>query len=240
MFNELLNRRSTFFVKEQIVVNNENVIKIASSLSEFGLVPSANKGIGFKITPNGIIQEEVLSLEMKTFDDSFKIVFNVDRIDLIRNKISATDNIEDIDSFIEKTKKIFSVLKNAYSLIVTRVALCTNTCYDIPSAFIDNVYGKLVSSDETPVEWQIRKVLRGNLVSESHIQINSVYTLSRNLAQIGFENTAKDRILCEIDINTAPVVNLQLKDSDIDAFWTAASTDIIEATGNYFEQLSYE
>ena len=240
MFNEFLNRRSTFFVKEQIIVNNENVIKIASSLGKFGLVPSANKGIGFKITPNGIIQEEVLSLEMKTFDDSFKIVFNVDRIDLIRNKISATDNLEDIYSFVEKTKEIFSILKNVYSLIVTRVALSTNTSYDIPSAFIDNIYGKLVNSDETPVEWQIRKVLRASLAPENHIQTNNVYTLSRNLAQIGFENTAKDRILCEIDINTVPIVNLKLEDSDIDAFWTTASTDIIEATGNYSKQLSYE
>ncbi|MDR1244789.1 MAG: hypothetical protein LBJ98_02285 [Endomicrobium sp.] len=143
MFNELLNRRSTFFVKEQIVVNNENIIKIASSLDKFGLVPSANKGVGFKITPNGIVQEEVLSLEMKTFDDSFKIVFNVDRIDLIRNKILSTDNLENIDSFVKKTKEIFSILKNIHSLIVTRVALCTNTCYDIPSAFINNAYGKL-------------------------------------------------------------------------------------------------
>lgn len=90
------------------------------------------------------------------------------------------------------------------------------------------------------MEWQIRKVIRTSLASESHIQINNVYTLNRNIAQIGFEDIAKDRILCEIDINTNPIINLQLKDSDIDVFWATASTSITEATTNYLGQLSYE
>ena len=238
MFNELLIRRSTFFVKDKIVVDNENVIKIASSLSKFGLVPSANKGFEFKITPNGITQEEVFSLEMKTFNDSFKIVFSQDRIDLICNKISEIDKIESLDSFLKKTKEIFDILKNAYSLSITRVALYANICFDIPLASLDNIYCRLVNSDERPREWQLRKVLSATLLPI--IQINNVHSLARNIAQIGFENKPKDRILCELDINTNPVEGLVLTDNDINNFWSYASESICDTIDKYSEQLAYE
>lgn len=220
MINEVVNRRSTLFIKEKIDINNENILKISTALSGLGLLPSATKGVEIKVTPNGIVPESTIALEMKAMDDSFKVVFGADRIDIIRNKISEDDNLSDLNEFVDKTIKVFKNLNSALSLEFTRLALCANICYDLDAVDLDNVYRRfLVEADTTPSEWQIRQVFKEQ---NNELSVNLVSTISRSMIQVGYEGQLKDRLLLEMDINTVPVANLQIQEQSILDFWTYA------------------
>lgn len=241
MFNEIINRRATIFVINKIVVDNENVIKITSALGPFGLMPSTAKGVGLKITPNGVIQEEVLTLEMRTIDESFKVVFGVDRIDIIRNKVSVADAFDSTDSFLNKAKEIISTLISLFPISISRLALCANVCYDMESIRLNNIYKIFVNSaNEIPVEWQLRKVIRTTLTTNEAAKINNVFTLSRGIVQIGFENVPKDRILLEIDINTMPNAGLLFNEADIENFWKLSVESLQENITKYTALISNE
>ncbi len=231
MINEVVNRRSTFFIKEKIDINNDNILKISTALNGLGLLPSATKGVEIKVTPNGIVPESTLALEMKTIDESFKVVFGADRIDIIRNKISEDDNLSDLNEFVDKTIKVFKNLNSALSLVFTRLALCANICYDLDIANLDNVYKRfLVEADTTPSEWQIRRVFKEQ---NDELSVNLVSTISRSMIQVGYEGQLKDRLLLEIDINTVPVTNLQISEQSILAFWTYAKEKLNSIISSY-------
>ncbi|RGE69206.1 hypothetical protein DXA11_28100, partial [Bacteroides sp. AM56-10ce] len=98
----------------------------------------------------------------------------------------------------------------------------------------------LRSKDEFPVEWQIRKVLRSKVEDKNKtLTINNVYTLSRNIMQIGTE-VPIDRILLDMDINTIigtppdALEQLQTK------FWNEASTTIENTVQNYKKLILHE
>ena len=87
----VLNRRATLFVVPPIeVITESNLQKYISAFSDLKLLPSVNKGLALKITPQGVIQETVVSIEMKLIDDSFKVTTGPDRFDIFsikKNKI---------------------------------------------------------------------------------------------------------------------------------------------------------
>lgn len=232
MINEVVNRRSTFFIKEKIDINNDNILKISTALNEFGLLPSATKGVEIKVTPNGIVPESTIALEMKTMDDSFKVVFGTDRIDIIRNKVSEDDNLSDLNEFVDKTIKVFRNLNSALSLVFTRLALCANICYDLDVADLDKVYKHfLIEADTTtPSEWQIRQVFKGQ---NNELSVNLVSTISRSMIQVGYEGQLKDRLLLEMDINTVPVANLQIPEQSILDFWAYAKDKLNSIMSSY-------
>lgn len=231
MINEVVNRRSTFFIKEKIDINNDNILKISTALSGLGLLPSATKGVEIKVTPNGIVPESTLALEMKTMDESFKIVFGADRIDIIRNKISEDDNLSDLNEFVDKTIKVFKNLNSVLSLVFTRLALCANICYDLDVENLDNVYKRFfVETETTPSEWQIRRVFKEQ---NDELTVNLVSTISRSMIQVGYEGQLKDRLLLEMDINTVPVANLQISEQSILAFWTYAKEKLNSIISSY-------
>ena len=91
MYNEIVHHRATLFISSPIEINSENVTKISAVLEKYQLIPTSAKSLGFRITPQGIKQEDSITLEMKKLDESFKVIFGNDRIDIMRNKISEND-----------------------------------------------------------------------------------------------------------------------------------------------------
>ena len=59
---KFVNRRATLFVANPFNITEDILPLYVSEFSKMKLLPSVNKGLGFKITPQGIEQEEVLSL----------------------------------------------------------------------------------------------------------------------------------------------------------------------------------
>ena len=67
---KIVNRRATLFVANPFNITEDILPLYISEFSNMRLLPSVNKGIGFKITPRGIEQEEVLSLDLKYLDNT--------------------------------------------------------------------------------------------------------------------------------------------------------------------------
>lgn len=65
--------------------------------------------------------------------------------------------------------------------------------------------------------------------------INNVYTLSRNITQIGAESPI-DRIMLDMDINTIVENNIDVIKQQQSEFWNVASSTI-ESAIDYYENL---
>ena len=58
-----------------------------------------------------LVEDDSITLEMKKLDESFKVIFGNDRIDIMRNKISENDILESTNLFTQKAENIFSLPK---------------------------------------------------------------------------------------------------------------------------------
>ncbi len=218
----VLNRKATLFVTPPSgIIDEQQVFEYTKAFSTMKLLPSINKGMSLKITPQGIVQEPVNTFEMKKIDDSFKITSGPDRIEIISSKKD-----ESMGDFLVLVNQATSILQGLIKAPIVRLALFDSEAYFFDIAQIDKAYGLFVNgSEEKPIEWQMQKVLRGNLSEDNTIVINKVYTVSRN--QIGINGSpAKDSILLSAEVNTPLGINVDVLKKSISIFWTKAA-DII-------------
>jgi len=235
MLNEQINRRATVFISENRMMNYQDLAILNPLMQEFALLPSTNKQMNFQITPNGLQPIEGLSIELRSNNDSFKISFGQGRIDILRNKISTEDNLEPINDFISKVKRIISVLTQAYpTWIINRLALCVNVCFDLDIERLSSSYHKFIVKDpQNIVEWRLRNVIRKPLSEGSNILVNQVSTISRSVFQISFEQLPKDRILVETDFNTVVGQDINFNPELISSILEATQTDILLLIDEY-------
>ncbi|TFH76145.1 hypothetical protein [Segatella hominis] len=218
----VLNRKATLFVTPPSgIIDEQQVFEYTKAFSTMKLLPSINKGMSLKITPQGIVQEPVNTFEMKKIDDSFKITSGPDRIEIISSKKD-----ESMGDFLVLVNQATSILQGLIKAPIVRLALFDSEAYFFDIAQIDKAYGLFVNgSEEKPIEWQMQKVLRGHLSEDNTIVINKVYTVSRN--QIGINGSpAKDAILLSAEVNTPLGINVDVLKKSISIFWTKAA-DII-------------
>lgn len=218
----VLNRKATLFVTPPSgIIDEQQVFEYTKAFSAMKLLPSINKGMSLKITPQGIVQEPVNTFEMKKIDDSFKITSGPDRIEIISSKKD-----ESMGDFLVLVNQATSILQSLIKAPIVRLALFDSEAYFFDIAQIDKAYGLFVNgSEEKPIEWQMQKVLRGHLSEDNTIVINKVYTVSRN--QIGINGSpAKDAILLSAEVNTPLGINVDVLKKSISIFWKNAA-DII-------------
>lgn len=218
----VLNRKATLFVTPPSgIIDEQQVFEYTKAFSTMKLLPSINKGMSLKITPQGIVQEPVNTFEMKKIDDSFKITSGPDRIEIISSKKD-----ESMGDFLVLVNQATSILQGLIKAPIVRLALFDSEAYFFDIAQIDKAYGLFVNgSEEKPIEWQMQKVLRGHLSEDNTIVINKVYTVSRN--RIGKNGSpAKDAILLSAEVNTPLGINVDVLKKSISIFWTKAA-DII-------------
>lgn len=218
----VLNRKATLFVTPPSgIIDEQQVFEYTKAFSTMKLLPSINKGMSLKITPQGIVQEPVNTFEMKKIDDSFKITSGPDRIEIISSKKD-----ESMGDFLVLVNQATSILQGLIKAPIVRLALFDSEAHFFDIAQIDKAYGLFVNgSEEKPIEWQMQKVLRGHLSEDNTIVINKVYTVSRN--QIGINGSpAKDAILLSAEVNTPLGINVDVLKKSISIFWTKAA-DII-------------
>lgn len=230
MDTQLHNRRATLFVSGLQNFTEDVLSKYISEFSNLGLLPSVNKGFGIKITPGGIEPEDVISLDLKKLDETLKVTFGPDRIDIV-----STQTNETWDSFCETIIKISSIV-NKIGMKYNRLALCANISYTLDNGQGNLTYAKLTkNTDEYPVEWQIRKVIRRKFenAKQDGVWINYVYTLSRNDIIVNNSSMA-DRLILDLDFNTLAGTSIE-KIADIqDSFWKEIATKI-DAAIEYYE-----
>lgn len=218
----VLNRKATLFVTPPSgIIDEQQVFEYTKAFSTMKLLPSINKGMSLKITPQGIVQEPVNTFEMKKIDDSFKITSGPDRIEIISSKKD-----ESMGDFLVLVNQATSILQGLIKAPIVRLALFDSEAYFFDIAQIDKAYGLFVNgSEEKPIEWQMQKVLRGHLSEDNTIVINKVYTVSRN--RIGINGSpAKDAILLSAEVNTPLGINVDVLKKSISIYWTKAA-DII-------------
>ena len=235
MYNEIVHHRATLFISSPIEINSENVTKISAVLEKYQLIPTSAKSLGFRITPQGIKQEDSITLEMKKLDESFKVIFGNDRIDIMRNKISENDILESTNLFTQKAENIFSLLIQTFSLLTNRLALCANVVFDLDNDRLDNIYTIFANTTE-----EIKNVRRKPLREQDVILINYVSKIARNNIQIGYEKESKDRILLELDINSVPIPNLIISEDNIKYFWKDVHIKLTQIINCYQKDLNHE
>lgn len=225
MNTQIINRRATFFFVGQLNFNESILSKYISEFSQLSLLPSVNKGLGIKITPNGIEPEEVISLDLKKMDETLKVSFGPNRVDIVSTKVD-----DCWESFNSTILKISSILRNE-RLIFNRLALCANVSFSLDSGAGEQAYGFLTNNNEEhPVEWQIRKVIR-NKFNDS-ILVNNVYTLSRNAVVVN-DTDLSDKVILDLDFNTLSGTSIELIETIQDSYWEATSAMIDDGIKHY-------
>ena len=223
-------RRATLFFAGQVDFTETTLPKYIQEFSTLKLLPSINKGLGVKFTPKGIEPQEILSLDLRLLDETLKVSFGPDRVDIV-----STKSDEDWITFCEETKNISNILTNKMGLKYTRLALCANISFNLNKGLGDIAYGKLTkTSDENPVEWQIRKVLRKEfkVSQDMNILTNNVFTLSRNKAVVDSQDIS-DKINIDFDFNTYQGISIDDINTALNDFWIKTSTLIDDGIKHY-------
>ena len=117
----ILERRATLFVGAPIKVTSDNIPIFITTFSQMGLLPSVNRGVGIKVTPKGIEQEDVISLDMKYLDETVKVSIGPDRIDIVSKKVD-----ENWDTFREFVLKIAKEIRTTFNKDIIRYAQCAS------------------------------------------------------------------------------------------------------------------
>lgn len=227
---KIVNRRATLFVANPFNITEDILPLYISEFSNMGLLPSVNKGIGFKITPQGIEQEEVLSLDLKYFDNTLKVNFGPDRVDIESTKIGET-----WESFRSIVDKIFNIFSTRMNHKIVRLALCGSILYSMDEEKSMSIYTKLAKiKNEQPVEWQLRKVLRNKLATDDgtkSVTINNVYTLTNTILIPGI--SVRKGVLLDMDVNTLVGTSTDNIMAIQGKFWPHAASVIDEAVIHY-------
>lgn len=230
METKILNRRATLFINTPMIYNDQTLPDYIQSVAELKLIPSLNKGLGVKIAPDGsVIPEQMISLDLKNIEDSFKVTLGIDRFDIVS---SLNDN--SLDCFLQKVKEVINALNKIYSGKYNRLALGSVCVFYITPEKMNLLYNKMVNteSEEQPVEWSIRKVIRTAIENEKYrLVINNVYTISRRIVIEDGSNT--DSIVLEHDINTLVGSDLSAIADLSDLFIQKASETISESINSY-------
>lgn len=232
MKTTVLERRATCFVGNSIKITRENIPVFIKVFGQMGLYPSVNKGIGIKVTPNGIEQEDVISLDLKYLDETVKMSVGPDRIDIVSKKAGET-----WISFIEFVMKISDELRKNFSNDIIRLALCASIRLKLDQKHAEKAYGKLFKSeDELPIEWQLRKVIRTTMSSDDNkneVTVNNVYNIYRNDAIVNGENLS-NIIKLDMDVNTivgSDICSLYILQKK---FWDTSAKTIDDAISIYY------
>lgn len=234
----IMERRATLFVGSPIKITGENIPVFITTFGKMGLFPSVNKGIGIKVTPKGVEHEDVISLDMKYLDETLKVSIGPDRIDIVSKK---TD--DNWDSFRDFIMKISAEITSQLSNDITRYAQCASIRLKLDSKHAQEAYRKLfVDNDSNPVEWQLRKVHRTQLLSSDNkyaVIVNNVYDISRNNVIVNGENLS-NIVTLDMDINTLVGSDINSLKQIQELFWVSSAVTIQTAIDNYYSILSDE
>ena len=225
------NRRVTLFSSSSIQFNEELVKAYVDEFSPKELVPSVSKGKAIKFTPKGVTTEDVISLELKKLDDTFRVVFGVDRID-----IESTKAGEVMSDFLSLAKEIELTLSSKMNLSFVRLALYESVIFqidDVQRKAAYNIFAK--NEDYIPVEWQFQDVKRSSIIADEGktivVDVNEVYSVRSP------ETNGENILLIDMDINTKMGASKEQIMVVKDKFWLYASEIINNAVNKYKLQL---
>ena len=141
---KILNRRVTLFTSIPMVYNEQTIHDYIQKLSSLKLIPSLNKGFGLKVGSDGsVIPEQMISLDFKNLEDTFKVTLGLDRFDII----SALEG-EKLEDFLLKTDNVKKSLSAIYTNEYNRIALGLIAFIPASSEIMDEVYKKLFNLDK--------------------------------------------------------------------------------------------
>jgi hypothetical protein len=221
------NKRVTLFCQTPVQFNEELANAYISEFSNKNLLPSVNKGKGVRITSQGLVLEDVVSLELKKLDDSFKVAFSSNRIDI--ESINAEESME---AFVATAKDIERTLSEKMNLSYVRLALFETVVFHITENQRVSAYKNIVNNEESvPVEWQLQKVRRSTISTENEpkceVAINEV--LNINCPEVDNDCV----LMLDIDINTKVGATVEQIASINELFWPMANTTIAQTINDY-------
>ena len=175
---------------------------------------------------------------MKYLDETLKVSIGPERIDIVSKKAD-----ENWDSFREFLMKISKEITSQFNNDIIRYAQCASIRLKLDLKHAQEAYQKLfVDKDSNPVEWQLRKVHRTQLLSSDNkvsVKVNNVYNLSRNNVIVNGENLS-NIVTLDMDVNTLVGSDINSLKQIQELFWVSSSATIQNAIDNYYSILSDE
>lgn len=190
-------RKATMFVTSVLSLNADDVKIMRPIQDKYGLIPSLAEGVTLTVSEKGISPTKTVTLELKSLDEQLAIKFGDQRVDILQSA-KMGDELRDMDQFVRKALNIFAELADMYKLSINRVALCGSYLYEIDVDKLCDVYQSLFKTDEKPINWAHRKVVRH--VVDDLAQINEVYVFG--VKQQKLEDEIRDVLVLDTDLNT--------------------------------------
>lgn len=231
----IANIRCTIFTSKPVEIDYDKSMKIASSLHSYQLFTFPVNGFSFQIGPGGMIPATLTSYEFRNNDNSLNISMGPDRID-INNCRVYSDIREAFSQIISIYNDVLSAFNNCVEFKIVRLALAS--VWNIADTNMNEISTKILSQSLNPnlIEWTNHRVERKPLPS-SGILVNYGNKLARGAMKLPIEQTLKDRIYFETDVNTIPLSPDVLNDVKSSEFFANAIDESVLLVSDIFNQI---
>lgn len=139
------------------------------------------------------------------------VQFLSNRVDFLATPFAASKNQLTLAKFAEEVQSLSSVIMQANTLRVERIALMSEHMIDdLRPPQLEELCGKFIAPaiddfNESPnIEWSVRQVIRKPLTDDYPIVCNQIYSVSRGTAQFADQSGVRsfEAIQLTLDINT--------------------------------------
>lgn len=214
-----INKRATFFLVESLLLDIEKIQTIAEFFSGvLDLMPVSNKRIQMKITPSGVVtSSEEKGIEMKRVDDSLRVTFDSNRVDVFSTQSQSMREFLDVIRVIKETLNRLEVG------LYARFALCHQMYYICTEEQFDKCYrATFCNADKPSIEWNAQRVIREKFSDESLLMMNNIIFIGRVLNANVDGNLINEKLLLNIDVNTVPNSDITEINNNVDGFFERA------------------
>ena len=213
-----INKRATFFIVEPLSLDGVMMQRIQEEFTGvLDLAPSYSKRYQLKFAQTGVDTSEEKSIEMKRADESLKITFDRNRIDVFSSEEYS------LQEFTETIHTIKSVLDRLEINRYRRVAICHQTYFECTETQFDSCYSYVFREPVTScVEWNAQRLLREPIIEGNALLLNDIIIIGRVLNANVNGRLINDKLLLNIDINTIPGSDIDQVNANINLFFNRA------------------
>lgn len=213
-----IDKRATLFVAEPLSLEGAMMQRIQEEFSGvLDLVPSYSKRYQLKFAQTGVDTSEEKSIEMKRVDDSLRVTFDRNRIDVFSTEGNT------LQEFVEIFNQLKMVLERIEIKNFRRIAMCHQTYYDCSEEQFDACYRYVFREPANAcVEWNAQRVSREPIAEGAELLLNDIVMLGRVLNANVNGQLINDKLLLNLDINTIPGSNIDQVNDNLDLFFNRA------------------
>ena len=180
------------------------------------------------------------SWQMTSPDESEVLLFNGDKIDLVKNVNSDVDDAF-MASFSEHCKAVFVKIMELTGYVCSRIALAPSVVISEnatrPDALYERLFGIKEFQNARPDISNVSQVFRViKSIGGKDIKINHVanFHVENDVVTVNGRNQLRERYLCDFDINSMVDPNYRFGVEDVKEFFTVIPASFKDYFNLYF------